>query len=71
MKKKLDIFHAHEALDRTYVCMNHFIYYVRDHDFIEENLELKQLAMEIENKLGDLYIKVGQEYEFMHANLQS
>lgn len=55
---------AHEALDRTYLVMNTFITFVKEHQFISNNTELANLAEEIEKNMADLYLKIGAQKEF-------
>ena len=55
---------AHEALDRTYLVMNTFITFVKEHQFISNNAELESLAENIEKSMADLYLKIGAQKEF-------
>lgn len=60
---KLDKFHRHEALDRTYILMDSIDSYLLEHPYIADNLEYVQIATDAFNSLHNLYQKIGTENE--------
>jgi len=58
-KIQLDVFHYHEALDRSYVLSDMFSNNILDHPVIKNHLELKKDAEIIAYKLIELYQKIG------------
>ena len=57
--EKLDKYHYHEALDRSYLICDQFYEYVENHPVIQQNLELKNKASEILTILYNFYCQVG------------
>lgn len=53
----------HEALDRVYCFQDSFDRLIIDHPAIMQTPDLKQLADEIQDKLGCLYQLCGQKFE--------
>lgn len=60
---KLDIFHAHEALDRVFVLIDSFSEQILKHPFIFQNPELEEQAIELCDKFQLLYNAISREYD--------
>lgn len=58
--KKPDKYHWHEALDRVHVASCNWDEHISTHTAIKSKLEIKQLADQIGDLMGDLYQKIGQ-----------
>lgn len=58
---ELDQFHAHEALDRTFLVSEMFDGYVLDHPFIFKNEKLMKEAEEISFAMFNLYQNISNE----------
>lgn len=61
LTQKLDVYHWHEALDRSCICMEMIDQYILFHPAIESNEQLKskahQLLFEIYQEIGNQYIE--------------
>ena len=57
----LDKFHAHEALDRTFLANEIFESYVIEHPFVFKNEKLRNSAKEILEAMFDLYQMISKE----------
>jgi hypothetical protein len=60
-KRKLDEFHAHEALHTTSVVMEIFERHVHMHPFIKQDKELLKSANEIFTSIFNLYQMIGEK----------
>jgi hypothetical protein len=58
---EIDGFSLHEALDRSYVAMDHFHEYVQTHPCIDQDPELNALAETALNSLMALYQKIAEK----------
>lgn len=58
-KEKLDAFHWHEALDRSFLAFEFFDEYVSQHPTILGTKQLKKEAREISQRMFRLYQKLG------------
>jgi hypothetical protein len=66
---KLDAFHAHEALDRTYVTCDHFGLFVAEHPFVSQNEDLAKKAEEITASIFDFYQSIANlSYEMFEMD---
>ena len=66
-KKELDAFHAHEALDRTFLVSHTFESFVVEHDFVVADPFLKARAEAIALDLGKFYQEVGVAVSKAHV----
>lgn len=66
MDKKIDSYHAHEALDRIHVIRDTFASHILDHPFIENHPNCKKLAEEVFHSMCELYQMVGTEGEYLY-----
>ena len=55
MKLKLDRFHYHEALDRTYVVQNIITEHLLEHPVIQKHKDLKKRVEQAELLLAEVY----------------
>jgi hypothetical protein len=58
---ELDEFHAHEALDRTFVIRDQFEMFVVEHPFIMQNEDLANEAEKISSSFFDFYQAVANK----------
>ena len=65
-RTSVDQFHWHEALDRAHLAIEQFDMNLLSHPVLEQNVELRQLAQEIADRLAGLYQAIGNaEPEFV------
>ena len=58
----IDNYHAHEALDRTYLVMDMVEIYLLDHPYISSDIDLKEMLEEVSDKLMKVYQLIGQRH---------
>lgn len=61
MKKKIDDYHIHEALDRTFIAMEMFSY-VSEHPAVTANSEWLKKAEAAHHEMWELYQMIGAEH---------
>jgi hypothetical protein len=66
---KLDKFHRHEALDRTYLLLDNIDSHLLNHPYIADNLEYLQIATDAFNSLHRLYQLIGTYNEKMDNDI--
>ena len=54
-----DIYHAHEALDRSYLALQIFENMLVDHPFVNGNLEVKAEVDAVADRIAGLYQMIG------------
>jgi hypothetical protein len=57
--KKIDEFHWHEVVDRSYLCMEMLACALEDHPVIEDNPELAELLEKAHSAIFKLYQRAG------------
>ena len=55
MKQKIDKYHKHEAVDRSFIIMEMFVDYLYEHPVIEQNKKCKKLSKKIIDNMYKLY----------------
>ena len=65
---ELDEYHAHEALDRTFVSSDQFDTYVCNHPFVLQTPHLKEQAERISLAMFDLYQAISNESRNKYEN---
>lgn len=61
MKKKIDDYHIHEALDRTFIAMEMFSY-VSEHPAVKANKDWLKKAEDAHSIMYELYQMIGAEH---------
>lgn len=59
---KLDEFHTHEALDRTYLCCEMFDTYVAEHPYVKADPQLAELCEKATDALYAVYNAIGARH---------
>lgn len=61
-KVELDVFYAHEAVDRAHLIESMFDAYVMTHPFVSQIPRLNEQAVKVSEALFDLYQMISNEY---------
>lgn len=59
---KLDVFYAHEAVDRAHLIEDMFDAYLITHPFVAQTPKLKEQAEKVSEALFDMYQMISNEY---------
>ena len=60
-RKQLDAFHRHEALDRSFLALEFFSEYVREHPAVHADPKLRRQAEAIVGRMYKLYQSLGDK----------